>query len=115
MGRAEKEERIMTDWWRAGNIRGYDGTPVPELIARETNPWIEVDGRPVNWMSRQAPSGNLECDTCTWSPVPGVLEAMDTPEGVQRCDMCELFDGDLDAALALARTVNGTVRFFFEP
>ncbi len=51
-----------------------------------------------------------EC-TCTGSPVPGTLPAMDSPEGIQRCDECGVFEGDLEAAQALADTVGGVVMF----
>lgn len=49
--------------------------------------------------------------TCTGSPVAGTLPAMDTPEGIQRCDECQVFPGDLEAAQALADMVGGVVRF----
>jgi hypothetical protein len=36
---------------------------------------------------------------------------MDTAEGVQRCDICDIYDGDLSAAQALAALVGGVVKF----
>jgi hypothetical protein len=39
---------------------------------------------------------------------------MDTDEGIQRCDAADVFEGDLDAALALARVVGGIVKFSVE-
>lgn len=40
-------------------------------------------------------------------PVPGVAAPMNSPEGIQRCDECALYGGDLDAAVALALHVPG--------
>lgn len=40
---------------------------------------------------------------------PGVLF---TAGGVQRCDICERFDGDLDAAAAVAALFDGEVWFY---
>lgn len=50
------------------------------------------------------------CDSCG-DILPGVIEDMDTHEGIQRCDECSVYDGDLEAALALADHVGGVVRF----
>ena len=47
--------------------------------------------------------------------VQGVIEAMDTPFGIQRCDNCGQYEGDLEAAAALADALTdfyvGAVRF----
>lgn len=47
-------------------------------------------------------------------PIPGVAAPMNTPEGIQRCDLCDLYRSDLDAALALrdALVPGGVVRFY---
>jgi hypothetical protein len=94
----------------------YAGPDDARLIASGTNPWVQVNGEPVNWMN---PALNLaartfepnDCEGCAGSVLPGALEAMDTPEGIQRCDTCQRFDGDLFAAQALADCVGGEVWF----
>jgi hypothetical protein len=48
------------------------------------------------------------CDSCGMV-LPGVIESMDTDEGIQRCDECELYPGDCEAAQALASLVGGVV------
>lgn len=76
------------------------------MIATGTNPWIEVDGKPVVWEA--GPSCNPDCDSCG-SVLPGVIECMDTPEGIQRCDQCDTYEGDIEAAQALAAAIGGGV------
>jgi hypothetical protein len=89
----------------------YTG-PTDQLIADGTNPWVEVDGIPVDWLDASPlPPVWTDCETCSGTPMPGVIAPMDTAEGVQRCDICDLFDGDLSAANALARAVSGVTRF----
>lgn len=89
------------------------------LIRSETNPWIEVGDMPVSWMGHplsQRRWADHDCDTCAEAcALPGVLEAMDNEYGVARCDGCEVYNGDLSAALALAELVQGTVWFEVMP
>ena len=90
----------------------YDGTlPDGVLIESETNPWVEIDGEPVDWTTTKLPRTDCPCEENGSVVLPGVLDGMDSPDGVQRCDACGTFDGDLDAALALARLVGGVVKF----
>lgn len=99
------------------DIRTFEGALQPGwLIAEVTNPWVEAGGHEVDWTRVDFPPavGN-KCETCWDSPIPGTLPAMDSPTGIQRCDACEKFEGDLEAALALAKLVNGVVRFEAEP
>lgn len=94
-------------------IATYDGTPTGLMIADGTNPWVEVDGAPYDWTTNPLPldpDGDPEC-ACNLSPLAGTLDAVDDEYGIQRCDECQRFDGDLDAALALAHLVGGIVRF----
>lgn len=89
----------------------YDGTPIDVQIEDRTNPWIEVDGVPVDWTTIDLPRIPCPCEDMGLVVLPGVLDGMDTPQGVQRCDGCDAYPGDLDAALALARLVGGVVKF----
>lgn len=86
------------------------------MIASDTNPWIEVDGVPVDWTqaahsppveSRRTDNG---CDSCG-NFLDGVIESMDTDLGVVRCDECSIYEGDIEAAWALALLVGGVVRY----
>lgn len=112
-------------------IRTFDGTYDDNaLMVPGTDPWVEIDGVPVDWTtcncgsgpntplslhasicSRRAADRPNACETCAGEPVAGVIAPMNTREGIQRCDECERFEGDLDAALALARLVGGTVKY----
>lgn len=94
----------------------FEGGNLPEgvFIASGTNPWVEVDGKPVDWLAidlRLYDRAGNDCDGCG-NVVPGAIEAMDTPEGIQCCDECLRIEGDLEAAQALAEIVGGTVHFF---
>lgn len=89
----------------------YDGTRTDVMIADRTNPWVEVDGVPVDWTKVDLPRVECPCGEQFKVVLAGVLEAMDTPEGIQRCDTCGIYPGDLDAALALARLVGGVVKY----
>lgn len=91
----------------------YAGPEDNRLIASGTNPWV-VKGKPIDWTSPDIAARTLEpndCDGCAGSLIPGVIAAMDTNEGIQRCDTCQRFAGDLFAAQALADLVGGEVWF----
>ena len=84
------------------------------LIATGTNPFITLNGSVCNWGSIPWPDlhGHKDCDQCGYI-LPGVCENMDTPEGVQRCDNCCLYEDDLSAAQALADWLDGgVVRYY---
>jgi hypothetical protein len=51
------------------------------------------------------------CATCVGSPVPGALIAPPSGSTVERCDECGVFEGDLDAVLAVAGELGGKVKF----
>ena len=73
------------------------------LIASGTNPWLQVDGQPVDLMEIARADEYVEdCDGCRQDEFAGIALAMDTPDGIQRCDQCGTFDGDLEAAQAAA-------------
>jgi hypothetical protein len=94
----------------------WDGDP-EAMIASETDPWVQLpDGSPVDWVHLKLPPepGN-GCEICGTSPKAGALEAMNSEFGVQRCDTCDRFDGDLAAAQALADLIGGTVWFYPSP
>ena len=95
--------------WEPGSAR---------MIAPGTNPWIQSsDGHPLDLMSMVrrgdivTATGTRTCEECEHEPFPGVLTGMDTPEGVQRCDGCQAYDGDCEAASALAAHITATSKF----
>jgi hypothetical protein len=103
----------------AVTIATYRGQPVEAMIADRTNPWVEVPTRTgpvvIDWThSRLAGDPANDCEGCSGGPLPGVIAPMDTDEGVQRCDTCQKFDGDLAAAHALALLVGGVVKYEIE-
>jgi len=89
-----------------GVTRWHGGDAV---IESETNPWLQdSDGNAVDLIKLKQDHPQVvyirdtnPCDQCG-DILPGVIEAMDSPEGIQRCDQCDLYEGDLDAAQALA-------------
>lgn len=93
-------------------ITTYDSTLTEGVLIEDgTDPWIEVDGVAVDWTASPLPRTPCPCSEGFDVIEPGVLDGMNTPHGVQRCDACRTYDGDLAAALALARRVGGVVKF----
>lgn len=76
------------------------------------DPWVEIQGQPVDWQASIFRPASNGCDQCAGSPLPGVIPAMNTPEGVQRCDQCNRYFDDWAAVTALARLVGGVVKFY---
>jgi hypothetical protein len=103
-------------------IRFEGELPEGWVIAGTTNPWIEeADSDTALDLEQVALSiGQLnnsgQCYGCYNCILEGVIEAMDTPEGIQRCDNCDVFEGDLEAAQALADALtefgNGAVKHY---
>ncbi len=71
------------------------------VIASETNPWLQVNGEPVD-LTGMMLEGNHDCDCYQFS---GAQLGMDSETGIQRCDTCLRFDGDLEAAAAVAEAL----------
>ena len=82
----------------------------PWMIPSEYNPFVTTgfDGGcdPVPLMQYADADTPNDCDQCEGSPVPGAILGMDYVEGVQRCDQCEKFDNDLNAAIAVVVWLN---------
>lgn len=94
-------------------IKTFDGTYADfTLIASGTDPWVEVDGKPVDWVAKNLPTDpDNDCESCADMPISGVIAPINTREGIERCDECKRFEGDLDAAFALAKLVGGAVKY----
>ena len=85
------------------NINRWNGRP-GALIHGHTNPWLrDPDGSDADLAARFGPTptaADSPCGAC--GPLAGILAPMDTGHGIQRCDVCDLYPGDLEAAAALA-------------
>jgi len=98
----------MTSRWPA-TVQYDEVEHMDARIYGHTNPWLrDKDGVDVNLLELVREGDVLRthdgaCYACTPAIVSGVLEAMDSPEGIQRCDNCELYDSDLAAAAALGQ------------
>lgn len=107
----DDQAKIIAEYDESGVLYEYLDTGVPwygsetAMIESQTNPWLEgVDG-PINLEELIGTLGEhpghaaSDCTDCD-GLIPGVLN-MDTPYGIQACDTCTRFPGDLDAAAAL--------------
>lgn len=69
------------------------------LIERDTDPWIEdPSGVVITFVGPGMVGGCGDGGHV----IDGVLAPMNTDEGIQRCDACDLYSGDLEAAAAIA-------------
>jgi len=81
--------------------RQWTGDPTA-VIESETDPWIcDAEGTPLDLTSF---NDNLVDGPCGngGHAIPGVIAPMNSEFGIQRCDECDVYPGDLDAAQALA-------------
>lgn len=87
--------------------RRYTGH-ADEIIEYATDVWLQWSGVDAPILLTDVyfqPAVPNECDTCGGSPICGVIPLMNSPHGIERCDECELFDGDFSAAEALAQLI----------
>lgn len=89
------------------SIREYDeiewNGSETAVIESETDPWIkDPSGVPISFI----PPVPGELGPCGEYGhfIPGVLAPINTDEGIETCDSCQLYDSDLRAARALAET-----------
>lgn len=71
------------------------------------------DGVRIAGSGDSRPMATIQCEACVNSPLPGVLYDTNAGNGVQRCDICHLYPGDLEAAAALAKHL-GKRAFFWD-
>jgi len=103
-----KEGNLVIHGDDDGTDTKWPVTISPEQIG--TNPWVEVDGEPIDWEATWVPNVRTsDCDQCGLI-LDGVIEGMDTSEGVCRCDQCKVYEGDFEAAEALAVLVGGIAK-----
>ena len=94
------------------HIEAWVALQTDVALLAEEDPWVETAEGMVDWINDidgdvllPAPTDPAECpETCH----AGILVACNDEYGVQRCDQCQVYDGDIEAAIALANIVGGT-------
>jgi hypothetical protein len=93
----------------------YTGTlPDAETIADQSDPWLQYPwGSVVRVLEfiEALPAGSCEedCHGGYFAPTSNGP----TGDGIERCDTCNVFEGDLDAALALAATIGPDITVWY--
>lgn len=83
-------------------MKQYTGQP-GVMLADTTDPWLQrpdgavVDLEPFTALLSPGPCGE-DCSAGIFAPTGNGP----TEQGIERCDQCATYEGDLDAALALA-------------
>lgn len=84
-------------------------------LADCTDPWLQhPDGSVVALTEHLAALTPGECGECRG----GFFAPTDngpTEQGVERCDACDAYPGDLDAAVALAALIGPDITVWYEP
>lgn len=93
----------------------YQGEPSP-MIADQTDPWLQhPDGTAVDLLPHLA---NLTpgpvCGECAGGFFAPTSNGP-ADQGIERCDACDVHDGDLSAAVALAALIGPDVQVWYEP
>jgi hypothetical protein len=95
--------------------RQYDPTDIDVMLASETDPWLQrPDGSEVDLEPHLAPLAVGDCGECRG----GFFAPTDngpTGQGIELCDACNKFPGDLDAAVALAALIGPDVSVWYLP
>lgn len=90
----------------------WDGSDDVEMEP-ETDPWLQYpDGEVVDLRPHLANLASPEGCDCSG----GFFAPTDngpTEQGIERCDECGTFDGDFEAAVALAETIGGGVTIWY--
>lgn len=104
----QEKDEVMARMHEDGELYDYVDTGVPwhgsetAVIESGTNPWLEGADGPINLEVLVGMLGNedsADCPECG-GLLDGVLN-MDSECGIQRCDTCMVYEGDLIAAKAL--------------
>lgn len=95
--------------------RLYTGDLTGVMIADQTDPWLQrPDGSVVTLVPHLTPlePGPVcgECRGGFFAPT----DSGPTDQGIERCDECDLYLGDLDAALALAELIGPDITVWYE-
>lgn len=107
----DEQDDVIRQLDESGLLYEYLDTGVPwhgsvtAVIESQTNPWLEGSDGPIQLdvligtLGEHPGHALNDCSDCG-GLLPGVLN-MDTEYGIQRCDSCNVWLGDLDAAAAL--------------
>lgn len=111
----EEQDDIMREWDTSGVLTEYAEVEwlgsESAVIESETNPWLQwPEGGPID-LTPYIGGPGPDCPDCG-GLLSGVLN-MDSVFGIQRCDTCEKYPGDLDAAKALRDTYFPTATIWF--
>ena len=84
--------------------------------ADQTDPWLQYpDGSVVTTielhLAHMALGPCEECHGGFFAPTGNGP----TEHGIERCDACDLYEGDMEAAVALAAVIGPEVTVWFEP
>jgi hypothetical protein len=97
----------------------YTGQEDAMMIAYGTNVWLkDADGNEADLetLLKALPvDGSNTCEGCEGSPVIGARAPSNGPSEVERCDSCETFGGDFEAAQAVAARLGDGFTTWFEP
>lgn len=81
----------------------WDGSATA-VVESESDPWVkDPTGIAVSFPT-PAPGERGACGELGHF-IPGVIAPMNTAEGIERCDACGTFEGDLEAARAVAESL----------
>lgn len=94
--------------------RQYTGQP-GAMLADSTDPWLQrPDGSVVALDEHLTGLEKGPCEEC-----PGGFFAPTgngpTMQGIERCDQCDIHEGDFTAALALAALIGPDITVWYEP
>ena len=78
-------------------------------IATDSEPWLRdpETGEDVNLAAFEAAAPrtpetvDVDCE-CEWSWFPGAFAPVNSDYGIQACDSCDTYEGDLETAAAIA-------------
>lgn len=106
----EDQNAIIREWNEVGLLTEYAEVEwlgsEEAVIESETNPWLKDEAGNEIDLAQEVDSGRIlisgaGCYSCCDSIMPGLLAPHGSPSGIERCDNCATYDGDLQAAAAL--------------
>jgi hypothetical protein len=116
---APEVRSLLAPTVNTSNSVQYTGQEDSMMIAYGTDVWLkDADGKEADLETLLAALPvdltNL-CEGCEGSPVIGARAPSNGPSEVERCDTCETFAGDFEAAQAVAARLGEGFTTWFEP
>lgn len=107
---------VPEDVQQTGLSRKWEGEDA--VMEYGTYAWLQIGDALVDvtlatkhW---PAAAGN-DCEGCVGTELLGARWPVDSTYGIERCDVCELYPGDLHAARAVAARIGEHVAVWYEP